>query len=208
MARSMGITSPILNSPSLALGTSEVNLLELTAAYDVLANSGNGILVHGIRSIENTSGKTLFIRKGKGPGKILESELVNTMIKMMENTIETGTGKNAKINRPAAGKTGTSQSLRDAWFIGFSSELVVGVWFGNDDDSPMNNITGGTAPAILWSDFMKKAHLGRDPKELTKPMISLDKNKKNKNRIDRLIKKSKELDKKKNVFETILDNFF
>ena len=208
MARSMGITSPILNSPSLALGTSEVNLLELTAAYDVLANSGNGILVHGIRSIENTSGKTLFIRKGKGPGKILESELVNTMIKMMENTIETGTGKNAKINRPAAGKTGTSQSLRDAWFIGFSSELVVGVWFGNDDDSPMNNITGGTAPAILWSDFMKKAHLGRVPKDLTKPMISLDKNKQNKNRIDRLIKKSKELDKKKNVFETILDNFF
>ena len=78
-------------------------------------------------------------------GKILESELVNTMIKMMENTIETGTGKNAKINRPAAGKTGTSQSLRDAWFIGFSSELVVGVWFGNDDDSPMNNITECTA---------------------------------------------------------------
>ena len=92
--------------------------------------------------------------------------------------------------------------------LGYSSELVVGVWFGNDDDSPMNNITGGTAPAILWSDFMKKAHLGRVPKELTKPMISLDKNKKNKNRIDRLIKKSKELDKKKNVFETILDNFF
>ena len=107
---------------------------------------------------------------------------------MMENTIETGTGKNAKLIDLAAGKTGTSQSLRDAWFIGFSSELVVGVWFGNDDDSPMNNITGGTAPAILWSDFMK-AHLGRVPKELTKPMISLDKNKENKNRIDRLIKK-------------------
>ncbi|MEC8265675.1 MAG: PBP1A family penicillin-binding protein [Pseudomonadota bacterium] len=208
MARSMGITSPILNSPSLALGTSEVNLLELTAAYDVLANSGNGILVHGIRSIENTSGKTLFMRKGKGPGKVLDSELVNTMIKMMENTIETGTGKNARINRPAAGKTGTSQSLRDAWFIGFSSELVVGVWFGNDDDSPMNNITGGTAPAILWRDFMKKAHLGRAPQALTSPITNIDKNKQNKNRIDRLIKKSKELEKKKNVFETILENFF
>ena len=208
MARSMGITSPILNSPSLALGTSEVNLLELTAAYDVLANSGNGILVHGIRSIENTSGKTLFMRKGKGPGKVLDSELVSTMIKMMENTIETGTGKNAKINRPAAGKTGTSQSLRDAWFIGFSSDLVVGVWFGNDDDSPMNNITGGTAPAILWSDFMKKAHVGRAPKALTDPIMNADKDKKNKSRIERLIKKSKELDKRKNVFETILDNFF
>ena len=164
MAKSMGIRSPIINSPSLALGTSEVNLLELTAAYDVLANSGKGIFVHGIRSIENTSGKTLFMREGKGPGEILDSELVNTMIRMMENTIQTGTGKNAKIDRPAAGKTGTSQSLRDAWFIGFSSDLVVGVWFGNDDDSPMKNITGGTAPAILWSDFMKKAHYGKPPK--------------------------------------------
>ncbi len=208
MAKSMGVSSPILNSPSLALGTSEVNLLELTAAYDVLANSGNGIFVHGIRSIENTSGKTLFIRKGKGPGKILDSDLVNTMIQMMENTIETGTGKNAKINRPAAGKTGTSQSLRDAWFIGFSSELAVGVWFGNDDDSPMNNITGGTAPAILWSDFMKKAHLGRPPKALSDSIVRVNKDKKNKEKIDRLIKKSRELDKKKNVFETILDNFF
>ena len=159
MARSMGIRSPIINSPSLALGTSEVNLLELTAAYDVLANSGKGIFVHGIRSIENTSGKTLFMREGKGPGEILDSGLVNTMIRMLENTIQTGTGKNAKIDRPAAGKTGTSQSLRDAWFIGFSSDLVVGVWFGNDDDSPMKNITGGTAPAILWSDFMKKGTL-------------------------------------------------
>ena len=208
MAKSMGIRSPILNSPSLALGTSEVNLLELTAAYDVLANQGKGIFVHGIRSIENTSGKTLFMRKGKGPGKILESELVNTMIRMMENTIETGTGKNAKINRPAAGKTGTSQSLRDAWFIGFSSELVVGVWFGNDDDSPMENITGGTAPAILWSDFMKKAHFGRPVRPLSDSIIEVNKDKQNKNRIDRLIKKSKEIDKRKNVFEKILENFF
>ena len=207
MARSMGIRSPIINSPSLALGTSEVNLLELTAAYDVLANSGKGIFVHGIRSIENTSGKTLFMREGKGPGEILESELVNTMIRMLENTIQTGTGKNAKIDRPAAGKTGTSQSLRDAWFIGFSSDLVVGVWFGNDDDSPMKDITGGTAPAILWSDFMKKAHLGKPPVALSDSIIKVNRDKENKSRIDRLIKKSKEIDQR-NVFEKILDNFF
>ena len=206
MAKSMGIRSPIVNSPSLALGTSEVNLLELTAAYDVLANSGKGIFVHGIRSIENTSGKTLFMREGKGPGEILESELVNTMIRMLENTIQTGTGKNAKIDRPAAGKTGTSQSLRDAWFIGFSSDLVVGVWFGNDDDSPMKNITGGTAPAILWSDFMKKAHYGKPPVALSDSIIA-NRDKENKSRIDRLIKKSKEIDQR-NVFEKILDNFF
>ena len=206
MARSMGIRSPIINSPSLALGTSEVNLLELTAAYDVLANSGKGIFVHGIRSIENTSGKTLFMREGKGPGEILDSGLVNTMIRMLENTIQTGTGKNAKIDRPAAGKTGTSQSLRDAWFIGFSSDLVVGVWFGNDDDSPMKNITGGTAPAILWSDFMKKAHYGKPPVALSDSIIE-NRDKENKSRIDRLIKKSKEIDQR-NVFEKILDNFF
>ena len=206
MARSMGIRSPIINSPSLALGTSEVNLLELTAAYDVLANSGKGIFVHGIRSIENTSGKTLFMREGKGPGEILDSGLVNTMISMLENTIQTGTGKNAKIDRPAAGKTGTSQSLRDAWFIGFSSDLVVGVWFGNDDDSPMKNITGGTAPAILWSDFMKKAHYGKPPVALSDSIIA-NRDKENKSRIDRLIKKSKEIDQR-NVFEKILDNFF
>ena len=208
MAKSMGIRSPIINSPSLALGTSEVNLLELTAAYDVLANSGKGIFVHGIRSIENTSGKTLFMREGKGPGKILESELVNTMIRMMENTIQTGTGKNAKIDRPAAGKTGTSQSLRDAWFVGFSSDLVVGVWFGNDDDSPMKDITGGTAPALLWSDFMKKAHLGKPPKALSDSIIKVKRDEENKSRIERLIKKSKEMEKRKNVFEKILDNFF
>ncbi len=206
MAKSMGIRSPIVNSPSLALGTSEVNLLELTAAYDVLANSGKGIFVHGIRSIENTSGKTLFMREGKGPGEILDSGLVNTMIRMLENTIQTGTGKNAKIDRPAAGKTGTSQSLRDAWFIGFSSDLVVGVWFGNDDDSPMKNITGGTAPAILWSDFMKKAHYGKPPVALSYSIIA-NRDKENKSRIDRLIKKSKEIDQR-NVFEKILDNFF
>ena len=159
MAKLMGITSPILNSPSLALGTSEVNLLELTAAYDVLANNGNGVFVHGIRSIENTEGKNLFTRKIQGPGKILNPYTVKTMTKMMEQTIINGTGKKAKINRPAAGKTGTSQSLRDAWFVGFTSNIVVGVWFGNDDDSPMKKITGGTAPAILWREFMRKAHL-------------------------------------------------
>ena len=140
MAKSMGINSPILNSPSLALGTSEVNLLELTAAYDVLANNGNGIFVHGIRSIENTDGKNLFTRKIQGPGRILKPKTVGTMTRMMEETIKSGTGKRAKINRPAAGKTGTSQSLRDAWFVGFTSSIVVGVWFGNDDDSPMEKL--------------------------------------------------------------------
>ena len=206
MAKTLGISSPIINSPSLALGTSEVNLLELTAAYDVLANNGNGVLVHGIRSIENTDGKILFMREGQGPGKVIDSDLVKNMTKMMELTIQSGTGKNAKISRPAAGKTGTSQSLRDAWFVGFTSDIVVGVWFGNDNDSPMKDITGGTAPAILWKDFMSKAHQGIPSKSLNYTNVIDDiENKKN---IDRIIKKSKELRKKKNVFDSILENFF
>ena len=206
MAKLMGITSPILNSPSLALGTSEVNLLELTAAYDVLANNGNGVFVHGIRSIENTEGKNLFTRKIQGPGKILNSYTVKTMTEMMEQTIINGTGKKAKINRPAAGKTGTSQSLRDAWFVGFTSNIVVGVWFGNDDDSPMEKITGGTAPAILWGEFMKKAHIDIQPQALNFgiPDDSLDQTK---SKIREIIEKSK-VQPKKNVFESILENFF
>ncbi len=207
MVRNMGINSPILNTPSLALGTSEVNLLELTAAYDVLANNGNGVFVHGIRSIENTDGKNLFTRKIQGPGKILDASTVRTMTKMMEETIKTGTGKKAKINRPAAGKTGTSQSLRDAWFVGFTSNIVVGVWFGNDDDSPMEEITGGTAPALLWSEFMKKAHLNIQPRALNYEITSTESVLENKRKIKNLIEKSKRTPKK-NVFESILDNFF
>ena len=101
VAKSMGITSPILNSPSLALGTSEVTLLELTSAYNVLANNGNGVFSYGIRSIEDTDGEILFSRKLQGTGKVLESSIVGKMTRMMEQTIESGTGKNAKLNRPA-----------------------------------------------------------------------------------------------------------
>ena len=208
MAKSMGINSPILNSPSLALGTSEVNLLELTAAYDVLANNGNGIFVHGIRSIENTDGKNLFTRKIQGPGRILKPKtVVRTMTRMMEETIKSGTGKRAKINRPAAGKTGTSQSLRDAWFVGFTSSIVVGVWFGNDDDSPMEKITGGTAPAALWSEFMKKAHMDMKPRALNYGNEYQDSIIESRNKIQEILRKSK-VKPKRNVFESILDNFF
>ena len=208
VAKSLGISSPLINSPSIALGASEVNLLELTAAYNVLANRGNGVFVHGIRSIENTSGEVLFMRKGKGPGRVIEPELTNTMIGMLESTIRSGTGKNANINRPAAGKTGTSQSLRDAWFVGFTSDIVAGVWFGNDDDSPMKDITGGTAPANLWKDFMIEAHGNAPSRSLQKTFMASDTKKSQRSKIDEIIRKSKEFEKKRNVFEKILENFF
>ena len=208
VAKSMGITSPILNSPSLALGTSEVTLLELTSAYNVLANNGNGVFSYGIRSIEDTDGEILFSRKLQGTGKVLESSIVGKMTRMMEQTIESGTGRNAKLNRPAAGKTGTSQSLRDAWFIGFTSNIVVGVWFGNDNDSPMKKITGGTAPAILWKDFMTAAHQDITPKGFSYEFDEPEAKKLNNDKINRIIKKSKNLEKRKNFFDSIIENFF
>ena len=208
VAKSMGITSPILNSPSLALGTSEVTLLELTSAYNVLANNGNGVFSYGIRSIEDTDGEILFSRKLQGTGKVLESSIVGKMTQMMEQTIESGTGKNAKLNRPAAGKTGTSQSLRDAWFVGFTSNIVVGVWFGNDNDSPMKKITGGTAPAILWKEFMTAAHQDITPRGFIYQSYERKPKHLNDEKINRIIQKSKNLDKRKNFFDSLIENFF
>ncbi len=197
-AKSLGIKSKLVNSPSLALGTSEVNLLELTGAYNVLANGGNGVWTHGVRLIEDVDGNLLYLRKGFGPGRLLEENITLNMTQMLKETIKTGTGKNAKIGRPAAGKTGTSQSLRDAWFIGFSSDMVTGVWFGNDDDSPMRKITGGNAPAILWSDFMKKAH---ENKPISKLNESLSINNKK-------TKKQTRDKNENNLFDKLIDNLF
>ncbi len=208
VAKSMGITSPILNSPSLALGTSEVTLLELTTAYNVLANNGNGVFSYGIRSIEDTDGELLFQRKFQGTGKVLDQSIVGRMTQMLEQTIESGTGKNAKLNRPAAGKTGTSQSLRDAWFVGFTSKIVVGVWFGNDNDSPMKKITGGTAPAILWRKFMTAAHEGIQPRGFSYKIDEEKPKYLNDEKINKIIQKSKKLDKRKNLFDSILEKFF
>ena len=197
-AKSLGIKSKLINSPSLALGTSEVNLLELTGAYNVLANGGNGVWTHGVRLIEDVDGNLLYLRKGFGPGRLLEENITFDMTRMLKETIKTGTGKNAKIGRPAAGKTGTSQSLRDAWFIGFSSDMVTGVWFGNDDDSPMRKITGGNAPAILWSDFMKKAHENKPISKLNENLtIKSDK-----------IKKQNKTKNEENLFDKLIDNLF
>ena len=199
-AKKLGIKSKLIDSPSLALGTSEVNLLELTNAYNVIANGGNGVWSHGIRLIENVDGELLYLRKGFGPGKVIDAETVKKMTFLLKETVKNGTGKNANFNRPIAGKTGTSQLLRDAWFIGFSSEMVSGVWFGNDNDSSMGKITGGTAPAILWKDFMIKAHKDRPSKNLL-----VDENYKKKLKLK--IQNSKNR-KNNRLFDKIIENMF
>ncbi|MDH3919827.1 MAG: penicillin-binding transpeptidase domain-containing protein, partial [Rhodospirillales bacterium] len=159
-ARRLGITSKLEATPSIALGTSEVTLLELTAAYAVFANRGSGVWPHAISEIREASGRVLYRRSGDGPGQVVAPEAVNQMADLMSATVEWGSGKAARQKRPAAGKTGTSQEFRDAWFVGYTADLVAGAWFGNDDETPMKNVTGGNLPARLWGRVMARGLAG------------------------------------------------
>ncbi|MDB5395137.1 MAG: penicillin-binding protein family [Rhodospirillales bacterium] len=166
LARRLGIGEPIPRDLSIALGTSDVTLLELTGAYAAFANGGTGVLPHTIERVTDNSGKVLYQRHGGGPGQVAKPEQVAELNSMMMDVIAYGTGKAARLDRPAAGKTGTSQDYRNAWFIGFTADLVTGVWFGNDDNSPMKKVTGGTLPAHTWHEFMMAANANLPPRDL------------------------------------------
>ena len=159
-ARRMGIRSDLKANASIALGTSEVSLLELTAAYVPFANGGYRPPVHFVRRVTTTSGKVLYEYKHDGVPRVVRPDIVGMMNLMMSKTIERGTARRADFGWPAAGKTGTSQKSRDAWFVGYTSNLTTGVWFGNDDGTPMKNVTGGLLPALAWKEFMIAAHEG------------------------------------------------
>ena len=160
-ANRLGIASDLAPDASLALGTNEVNLLELVSAYAPFANGGYGVIPYGITDIRDGGGKVLYRRAGTGPGRVIAPELAGAMNEMLTGVMTSGTGRSAALGRPAAGKTGTTQDYRDAWFIGYTSDLVAGVWLGNDDNTPMNQVTGGTLPAALWRNFMLSATQGR-----------------------------------------------
>ena len=160
-AKRLGIRSKLTPNASIALGTSEVNLLELTSAYTPFANGGNGVLTHVIKRIVTTDGRILYERQGSGPGRVLNEFEVGAMNTMMAETVTSGTGKRAKVKgHVVAGKTGTTQDYRDAWFLGYSAYYVGGVWVGNDNSSPTRRTTGGGLPAQIWHDVMVQAHAG------------------------------------------------
>jgi penicillin-binding protein 1A len=159
-AHRLGIDSSLTSNASLALGTSEVTLLELTDSFVPFANGGYKAPVHIIRRVTTNSGKLLFEYKGPTPDRVVSPRNLSMMNAMLSQTIETGTATKARFGWPAAGKTGTSQNFRDAWFIGYTSNLTTGVWFGNDNGKPTKKITGGSLPAIAWKDFMVAAHKG------------------------------------------------
>ncbi|HHS82673.1 MAG TPA: penicillin-binding protein, partial [Devosia sp.] len=138
-----------------------------TAAYAPFANGGRGVIAHVITRIETTDGEVLYQNIPAGPGQVVAPEHVAMMNDMLSTAIQIGTGKRARLDGwDVAGKTGTTQSNRDAVFVGYSANLITGVWLGNDDNSPMQGVGGGSYPAEIWSTFMTRAHQGLTPTDL------------------------------------------
>jgi penicillin-binding protein 1A len=160
-AHRLGISSKLEANASIALGTSEVSLTELVGAYAPFANGGLGVAPHVVNRIRTSEGKVLYERPADQLGQVIEPRHVAMMNTMMQETLLSGTAHKAELpGWMAAGKTGTSQDFRDAWFIGYTANLVTGVWLGNDDNSPTKKATGGGLPVEVWTRFMKAAHQG------------------------------------------------
>ncbi len=159
LAMRFGIREELTPLPSIALGAQEVNLLELTKAYSVFANDGALYPTYLISDIGNTRAETLYTRPNLTPTQVYEPILARKMTSLMQEVVLDGTGRKAALPgmRPAAGKTGTSQNWRDAWFVGYTADFIVGVWIGNDNNAPMKKVTGGGLPAQIWADVVASA---------------------------------------------------
>ncbi len=163
VARRLGIESPLGRDLSLALGTSEVTLLELTGAYAAIADGGIAASPYAVVEIRDTRGRVLYRQHDLPRRDAVRAWHAGDLTGMLAAAVESGTGRNASLpGHPVAGKTGTSQGHRDAWFVGFSGQRVAGVWIGNDDNTPMDGVTGGSLPARLWQAVMVEAHRGLD----------------------------------------------
>jgi penicillin-binding protein 1A len=160
-AHRLGIASKLEPNASISLGTSEVSVLELVGAYAPFANGGMAVTPHIVKRVKTVGGRLLYERKPDRLGRIVEPGIVAMMNSMLQETLLSGTARKAELpGWPAAGKTGTSQDFRDAWFIGYTGHLIAGVWLGNDDSSPTRKTTGGGLPVDVWSKFMRAAHQG------------------------------------------------
>ena len=174
VAADFGIQSDLAAGPALALGVSEVTLLDMTGAYAGILNGGSSVKPYGLIELRLKGDKQPLVGQGGGIGeRVISPKADAELIYMMTQVIESGTGVRAKLpDRQAAGKTGTTQEARDAWFIGFTADYVVGVWLGNDDNSPLTGTTGGGQPADIWRATMVNINKGVPPKPL--PMIVPD----------------------------------
>jgi len=169
-ARRMGIKAPLPDTPSLPIGADEVTVLEHTVAYATFPNRGMAVKPHAILEVRSGSGDTIwrFDRDDtKKPTQAIPPQVASDMAMMMSHVVEEGTAKRAILDGiKSAGKTGTTNSYRDAWFVGYTGNFVCGVWFGNDDYSPLNRMTGGSLPAQTWHEIMAYAHQGIELKQI------------------------------------------
>ena len=165
MARRFGITTPISTYPSMVLGSSDVRLIEMTKAFAEVQNKGVAVTPYGIRKVVTADGRLLYNHDNE-EGRVLVAPWVAAeMTDLLQSAVLSGTGRAAQIGRPVAGKTGTTSSNKDGWFIGFSSGLTTGVWMGRDDARTVAGLQGGTAPARAFHDFMTVAVANRPPEQ-------------------------------------------
>ena len=157
VARTLGISTPLEYDYTIALGSNGVKLFELTRAYGAFANGGYVVQPYAIEKIETSHGKVVYRAPKTRISRQISLKTAAEMTAMMKTVIERGTGAAAKIGKPAAGKTGTTDDYKDASFVGYTPNVVTGVWVGNDDNSDMRSIQGGTVPALIWRDVMKVA---------------------------------------------------
>ena len=180
VARDLGVSSPLAEGPALALGASEATLLEMTGAYAGILNGGIRATPWGMRELRlKADGTQLMAGGGAAPLRVLDERAAGELIWMMAQVVERGTGTRARLdNRPAAGKTGTTQAARDAWFIGFTADYVTGVWMGYDDNTPLAGVTGGGLPAEIWRETMLRVHEGMPlrglPARVPEPSVVVD----------------------------------
>jgi penicillin-binding protein 1A len=168
-AHAMGIRTPLPDTPSLPIGADEVTVLDHTGAYATFPNLGKAVKPHAILEVRTGAGELVwrYDRDGPKPRQVLPPKVAQDMITMMNSVVENGTGRRARLDGvAAAGKTGTTNAYRDAWFMGYTGNFVCGVWFGNDDYVSTNRMTGGSLPAMTWHNIMAYAHQGIELKQL------------------------------------------
>jgi penicillin-binding protein 1A len=161
MARRLGINSKLTRDASLSLGTSEVTLMEITGAFAHLPSQGRLVVPYAIERITTRNGRILYQRSAPSSPVVLSNDTVQMANNLARETVRSGTGRGAVLAWPVAGKTGTSQDFRDAWFIGYTGQLVTGVWVGNDNNQRMKKVTGGSLPVKIWKSYMVQAMQGQ-----------------------------------------------
>jgi penicillin-binding protein 1A len=169
LAKKMGLRTPLTDTPSLPIGAGEVTVLDHTVAYATFPNGGKAVVPHAVLEVRTGNGEVVwrFDRDGKKPQQVMSPQVANDMNMMMSKVVDEGTARRAALEGiRAAGKTGTTNAYRDAWFVGYTGNFVCGVWYGNDDYAPLNRMTGGSLPAMTWHDVMAFAHQGVEIKQI------------------------------------------